>query len=130
AGEEAGGRSEERTDRDADRGGDESDRERDARAVDDATQYVAAEPVRAEQILTAWRQEAGTGNGILCDGIVWRDERRKQRDQIEQHDDAETDQRELVPTELACCDRPLRVAPHCTATGAHGQVPERPRPEQ
>ena len=45
----AGDAADDDAEREADRDADQADRQRDARAVDDARQHVAAEPVGAEQ---------------------------------------------------------------------------------
>ncbi len=126
----AGDRADERAQRDAHRGRDEADRERDARAMDDAAHDVAAEQVGAERVRGARRQVAPRGD-VLRDRVVRRDERGEQRDQVEQRDDPQAGERQAVPAKVPARDAPLRVAAQLGRAPARGeQVPERARPEK
>ena len=78
AAEVAGERAEDAADRRGEHDEEQPERQRDARAVDDAREHVAAELVRAEE----WSADGGSnGTNVLLERVVRRDERRERGDE-------------------------------------------------
>ena len=106
AAEVAGDRAEQAADRGGEGHEQDRERDRDARAIDDAAEHVAAELVGAEGVIERWRLERGE---CLGERVVRRDQRREDRDdQPHERDRRARDRERLAPDRRT---RPPRRGP-------------------